>query len=184
MLPPCAISPLPRTTYDQFAAARPRRVKDGYVRAGTEIEESIGPWRQQDGRIWFGKIFYDGEGYTGVGGFGFFDLSERKLHLFAPPEIADWSVSAIDVGPDAVWMVLVSSGEYGGSSGGLLRYDHQSGLVRHFELLDLGVDLIRTGGKILIATHFGLAVVEGNKTKRFFVDRTTGGRLRVVPATR
>src|ERR1035437_214942 len=87
------------------AAARPRRVKDGYVRAGTEIEDSIGPW-QEDGQIWFGKTFYDGEGSTGVGGFGYFDMNERRLHMFAPPEIADRSVSAINVGPDAAWMAL------------------------------------------------------------------------------
>jgi hypothetical protein len=80
---------LPRTTYDQFAAARPQRVKDGYRREGTEIDESIGPWQRQDGRIWFGKAFYDGEGSTGVGGFGYFDEKEKKLQLFNPPEIAD-----------------------------------------------------------------------------------------------
>ena len=39
------IPPLPQTTYDQFAAARPRRVKDGYVRESTEIHDSVGPWQ-------------------------------------------------------------------------------------------------------------------------------------------
>src|SRR5262249_49824801 len=29
---PAGVPPVPRTTYDQFAAARPQRVKDGYVR--------------------------------------------------------------------------------------------------------------------------------------------------------
>jgi hypothetical protein len=182
--PPAAIPPLPRTTYDQFAAARPRRVKDGYVRAGTEIQDSIGPWQQEDGRIWFGKNFYDGEGSTGVGGFGYFDMNERRLHMFEPPEIADWSVSAIDVGSDAAWMALVQNGEYGGSSGGLLRYDRLSGALRRFEFPDIGVRLIRAGGTILAATDFGLAVVEGDRVKRYFIDRTTDGQLRVAGATR
>ena len=159
-------------------------MKDGYVRAGTEIEDSIGPWQQEDGRIWFGKTFYDGEGSTGVGGFGYFDMNERRLHMFAPPEIADWSVSAINVGPDAAWMALGQNGEYGGSSGGLLRYDRQSGALRRLGFPDIGVRLIRVGGKILAATDFGLAVVEGDVVKRYFIDRTTDGRLRVVPATR
>jgi hypothetical protein len=182
--PPAAIPALPRTTYDQFAAARPRRVKDGYVRAGTEIQDSIGPWQQEDGRIWFGKSFYDGEGSTGVGGFGYFDMSERRLHMFEPPEIADWSVSAIDVGPDAAWVALVRYGEYGGSSGGLLRYDRQTGAVRRFEIPDIGVRLIRADSKILAATDFGLAVVEADRVARYFIDRTTDGRLRVALATR
>jgi hypothetical protein len=181
---PSAIPPLPRTTYDQFAAARPLRVKNGYGRAGAEIHDSIGPWQQEDGRIWFGKSFYDGEGSTGVGGFGYFDMNERRLQMFAPPEIADWSVSAIDVGPDAAWMALVRNGEYGGASGGLLRYDRQSGTVRRFGFPDIGVRLIRVDGKILAATDFGLAVVEGDRVKRYFIDTTTGGRLQVAPATR
>jgi hypothetical protein len=182
--PPTAIPSLPRTTYDQFAAARPRRVKNGYVRAGTQIQDSIGPWQQEDGRIWFGKSFYDGEGSSGVGGFGYFDMNERRLQLFAPPEIADWSVSAIDVEPDAAWLALVRNGEYGGSSGGLLRYDRHSGTVSRFAFPDIGVRLIRVGKILLAATDFGLAVVQGDRVKRYFVDRTTDGGLRVAPATR
>jgi hypothetical protein len=182
--PPAAIPPLPRTTYDQFAAARPGSVKNGNLRANSEIHDSIGPWQQEDGRIWFGKSFYDGEGSTGVGGFGYFDRNERKLHMFQPPEIADWSVSAINVGPDAAWMALAHNGEYGGSSGGLLRYDRQSGELRRFELPDIGLRLIRVGEKILAATNFGLAVVESDRVTRYFIDRTTDGRLRVAPATR
>ena len=181
---PVAIPPLPRTTYEQFAAARPRRVKDGYVRETTEIQDSIGPWQQEGGRTWFGKSFYDGEGSTGVGGFGYLDWNDGKLHMFALPEIADWSVSAIAVGPDAVWMALVANGEYGVSSGGLLRYDRQSVTVRRFEFPDVAVQLIRSGGKTLAATDFGLAVVEGDRVRRYFIDRTTDGRLQVAPATR
>ncbi len=181
--PPKVMPPLPRTTYDQFAAARPRRVKDGYERAGTKIEDSIGPWHKADRQIWFGKTFYDSEGTTSVGGFGYFDMDERRLHLFAPPEILDWSVSAILVTPDAVWMALVGNGEYGGSSGGLMRYDRRSGALRRIGLPDIGGSLIGVGGNILAATDFGLAVVEGDGVKRFFIDRTTDGRLRVVPAT-
>lgn len=182
--PPPAMPPLPRTTYDQLASARPQRVKNMYARAGPEIQDSIGPWQQEDGRIWFGKTFYDGEGSTGVGGFGYFDKNERRFHMFTPPEITDWSVSAINVGPDAVWMALAQNGEYGGSSGGLLRYDRQSGAVRRFEFPDIAARLIRVGGKILAATSFGLAIVEQDRVKRYFIDRTTGGRLRVAPAIR
>jgi hypothetical protein len=36
----------------------------------------------------------------------------------------------------------------------------------------------------LAATDFGIAVVEGNGVKRYFVDRTADGRLLVAPATR
>ncbi len=181
---PATVPALPRTTYDQFAIARPNRVKNGYVRQGTELNESIGPWQREGGRIWFGKTFYDGEGSTGVGGFGYFDQQDRKLHLFEPPEIADWSVSALDVTQDAIWMGLVNNGEYGGSSGGLLRFDRQSNSVRRLSLPDIAIRLAHVDGKILAATDFGIAVVEGDRITRFFVDQTTDGRWRVVPATR
>ncbi len=179
---PAAAPALPRTTYDQFAAARPQRVKDGYKREGIELDESIGPWQREDGRIWFGKTFYDGEGSTGIGGFGYFDEKEKKLQLFSPPEIADWSVSAIDVTPDAVWMALVNNGEYGGSSGGLLRYDRRIGAALRLPLPDIALRLAHIKGKTLAATDFGFAVVDGEQITRFFVDQTTDGRWRVIPA--
>jgi hypothetical protein len=181
---PAAVPPLPRTRYDQFAAARPQRVKDGYRRESTELHESIGPWQREDGKIWFGKTFYDGEGSSGVGGFGCFDEKEKKLQLFSPPEIADWSVSALDVTPDAVWMALVNNGEYGGSSGGLLRYDRYAGAARWITLPDIALRLTHLSGKTLAATDFGFAVIEGEQITRFFVDQTTDGGWRVAHATR
>jgi len=159
-------------------------LKDGYGRESTELDESIGPWQQETGGIWFGKTFYDGEGSTGVGGFGYFDQKEKKLQLFDPPEIADWSVSALDVTPDAVWIALVNNGEYGGSSGGLLRYDRHTSAARRLALPDIALRLDHINGKILAATDFGFTVVEGDQITRFFVDQTTDGRWRVVPATR
>jgi hypothetical protein len=181
---PAVVPALPQTTYDHFAAMRPQQVKNGSVRAVAEIADAVGPWQREEGRIWFGKSFYDGEGSTGVGGFGYFDVNTHKLQMFEPPEIADWSVSAIYVEPDAAWMALVNNGEWGGSSGGLLRYDRQSGASRRFELPDIAVRLIRVGEKILAATDFGFAVVEGDQVTRYFIDHKTDGRLRVAAATR
>jgi hypothetical protein len=105
------------------------------------------------------------------------------LRLFDPPEIADWSVSALDVTPEAVWMALVNNGEYGGSSGGLLRYDRHTGAARRLPLPDIALRLAHSNGKTLAATDFGFAVVAGDRITRFFVDQTTDGRWRVVPAT-
>jgi len=175
--------PLPQSTYDEFAAARPK-VKEGYGRALARIEEQIGPWKLEDDKLWFGKSFYDGELWTGVGGFGYFSTTDRTYHLFTPPEIAGWSVSAIDLEAEAVWMALVASGEYGGASGGLLRFDRQTESLRRFELPDIAVQFIQAGGKLLAATDFGIAVIERDLVRRYFVDRTTDGRLRVVPAVR
>ncbi len=182
--PPVGVPALPRTTVDHLAAARPEYASSAAVAQAFEIDDSIGPWQREDGRIWFGKSFYDGEGSTGVGGFGYFNTKERRFHIFEPHEIADSSVSAIYVEPDAAWMALAKYGEYGGESGGLLRYDRQSGALRRIEFPDIAVRLIRVGGKLVAATNFGAAVVEGDGVKRYFVDRTNDGRLRMALATR
>jgi hypothetical protein len=174
--------PLRQTTYDEFAAARPERVKNGYVRAGTEVHDGIGPWKKDGERIWFGKSFYDGEGSTGVGGFGYLESATGKYKLLSPPEIADWSVSAMFVGPEAVWMGLVWNGETGNSSGGLLRFDRASETVARFAFPDVAFAIERAGDRVLVAGDSGIGIVEDGRVRRFFLDRMSDGRWRVVEA--
>jgi hypothetical protein len=173
---------LPLSTYKEFAEARTGRVKNGYT-PGVEFDDRIGPRTLEQGKLWFGKTFYDGEGITGIGGFGYFDTSDTKYHLFTPPEIVDWSVSAIHVEKDSVWLALVNHGEWGGSSGGLLVFDRQSNHVRKLEIPDIGVQFMRVGEHLLLAGNSGITVLHGDQISRYLVDRTTDGRLRVVPAS-
>jgi hypothetical protein len=176
--------PLRQSTFDDFAKARSLRVKDNYVRENTIIEEAIGPAQTEGDKLWFGKTFYDGEGNSGVGGLGYFDASDRQYHLFTPPELADCSVSAIRVEPDAVWLGIVQLGEYGGSPRGVLRYDRKTETVRRYALPDAVYGFSVSGNRMLVATSSGIAVIEGDQIKRYFVDRTTDGRLRVADAVR
>ena len=171
--------PLPRPTYETFAQSRRLRVSDGY-KSSVEFDDHIGPHALEGSNLWFGKSFYDGEGITGIGGFGYFDTAEKKYHLYAPPEIAEYSVSAIHVDADAIWMALIHNGEYGGSSGGLLRFDRKSSAIRKFELPDIGLQFLRTGEKILLATNSGIAVIFQEQVTRYFIDKTTDGRLRLA----
>lgn len=174
--------PLPQSTYDTFAAARPQRVKDGYVRGGTTIAEHIGPWQIEGGKLWFGKNFYDGEGHSGVGGFGYFDSAQRRFHMFSPPEVAPWSVTAIDVGPSDIWMALVYQAEWSGNSGGLLRFDRASETLQRIPLRDIGTKFLRIGDRILLATQFGVALIDNDNVTRYFIDQMSDGRLRVAMA--
>ena len=119
-----------------------------------------------------------------MGGFGYFDASDRQYHLFVPPEIADYSVSAILVEPDAVWMGIFQLGEYGGSPAGVLRYDRKTQAIRKYELPDAVYGLTVSGDRTLAPTSSGIAVIDGDKVSRYFVDRTTDGRLRIAEATR
>jgi hypothetical protein len=175
--------PLPQSTYEDLARARPELLK-AYVRGGPTIEESIGPVQPEGDKLWFGKTFYDSEGYSGVGGFGYFDATNRQYYLFALPEVADFSISSIRVEPDAVWLGLCTRGEYGDGPGGILRYDRETHAVRKYELPDVALDLVVSGDRVLAATSSGIAEIRGDQTTRYFADRTTDGRLRVVRATR
>ncbi|MCC6537571.1 MAG: hypothetical protein IT162_08485 [Bryobacterales bacterium] len=181
---PAGLPPLPQSGYDDFARRRAERVKDGYERGSTMLEEVVGPHVEAEGVLWFGKAFYDGEGHTGVGGLGYYDRAARRYTLFAPEELAPWSVSAIAVTPEAVWLGLVHNGEWGPSGGGLLRYDRASGTARRFASPDIPRWITVEGGRVMAATDFGLTFIEGERQRRFFVDETSDGRLRVAEAIR
>lgn len=81
-----------------------------------------------------------------------------------------------------MWLALVMNGEWGGSSGGLLRFDRRTETVRKFDLPDIASKCLRLGDGLLLVTNFGLAVVEGDRLERYFVDQTSARRLRVAPA--
>jgi hypothetical protein len=176
--------PLPQSTYDGFAKVRPGRVADGYVRENVTIDETIGPVQLEGDKLWFGKTFSDEEGDSGVGGFGYFDAKDRQYHLFIPPEVADFAISAILVEPDTVWMSILHYGEYGGCPAGVLRYDRKTHTVHKYDLPDFVSGLVASGNRVLAATSSGVAVVDGDEATRYFVDRTTDGRLRIAQATR
>lgn len=174
---------LPKSSYDEFAAVRPLHVKNGHPREHTRISESIGPWQLIEGTAWFAKCFYDGEGDTGVGGFGYFDTTARRFRIYAPPEIVDWSAPAILVEQDSVWLGLEHRGEYESIGGGLLRFDRATETVQIHKLRDVISGIARLGDRLVMATDFGLAVLEGQRIRRYFVDRSSAGEPIIVEAS-
>ena len=175
---------LPQSTYAQFAKARPRRVRNGYREEHTTIEERIGPHHAVGDRLWFGKTFYDGEGFTGVGGLGNFDMRERKFTLFTAPELADFSASTILVESEAIWLGLVLAGEYGDTSGGLLRWDRASQRATRYELKLVIHTITRHGARIYVGTEDGLAVFDGSGFSFYLVDETAAGDYQLVRLSR
>jgi hypothetical protein len=96
--------------------------------------------------------------------------------------MSDWSVTAMLVEPEAVWLALAHRGEWGDSAGGLLRFDRTTEKVTKLPLSNIVSGIIRTDGNLLLATDFGAVIVDGSNVRRFFVDQTTDGRLRVSEA--
>ena len=172
---------LPQSDEQTWRAARPDDVGGRAQFDPNDISEKIGPHQTEAGRLWFGKTFYNGEGATGVGGFGYFDFATRQYRLYSPPQVQRWSVSAILVEPEAIWLGLYRRGEYGDTAGGLLRWDRRREQARHFDAASIVTSIARRGEALYMGAHDGLLVLRDDKLSSFFIDRTAGGSYRVVP---
>ena len=145
-----------------------------------DINEEIGPHQLEGGRLWFGKTFYNGEGSTGVGGFGYFDAATRSYRLYSPPEIHRWSVSSILVEPDFIWLALYHRGEYGNNSGGLLRWDRKTEQVRLFSVNTVINKIVRHDNALYMGAADGIVVLRDDQIQSYFVDLDTDGRYQIV----
>jgi hypothetical protein len=172
--------PLPVPDYATFARLRPRRVADGYTRDGTHLEAEIGPFEVVGRRVWFGTRFYDGEGTTGVGALGSFDLDRRTWQLFRPRAILDWSASAILVENTVVWVGLVEHTEGRGAAGGLLRWDSRTHAQRTYAIPAAISAVRRVGPRLYVSTEDGLYVLDGERLVHARFRHERGGALSVV----
>ncbi|MEO2004023.1 MAG: hypothetical protein ABGY41_07970, partial [Candidatus Poribacteria bacterium] len=166
---------LPAVTPEELLRYRPAMT--GYTQAA--IEQHLGPvrvvWRGDDlpmrpcgDHVWFGIRFYEGEGVTGLGGFGYFDLAARQYTVFRPQAVADWSVSALS-GRNVMWMGLVRHPEGAEQSGGLLRYDAKTAKTKIYPVTAVITGLHRIPAGIFALTHYGVD----------FVPQTGGTHLHV-----
>jgi len=172
--------PLPQSTYDHFARARPDRVRDGYTREGTEIDERVGAHQPVGDRIWFGKAFYDGEGTTGVGDIGYFDVRTRRFTMMSVPELAAWSVSALLVETDAVWAGAVTFPEGAERSGGLIRYELSTRTVTRYNIPDIPITMFRKDNTLCIGTSNGLYFLRDGRLTRWRFEPNLEGKIEPV----
>jgi len=119
---------------------------------------------------------------TGVGGFGYFDPATKATVLYSPKEIREWSVTGMLVEPDAVWLGIAQRGEWGDHGGGILRFDRLTQQATRLPLRKIVHKIVRSGDALVLDTEFGAAIFDGSNIRRFFVDETTDGRLRVAEA--
>ena len=172
---------MPASSYAEFARARPERVSDGYDSASTQIEEKIGPFQVVGDSIWFGKTFYDGEGTTGVGGVGYFTTSRSEYTFLKIREVVRWSVSAIMVEDQSVWIGLVEHPEGPDYSGGLLRYDLKSGTTEKYPIDEVVLRIKRWNDRVYLATSRGLSIMEGGRLNdRYAVEPDIDGKFQLV----
>ena len=168
---------LPKSTPEGFATARPEWVQRHRRRPDVASfeHEVIGPYQIVGDRFWFGKTFYDGEGSTGVGGFGYFDPEDKKYVVFSPSEIAPWSASALWVEDAVVWVGRVRHPEGAPFPGGILRYERASGEVKEFDVGEVISQIKRWQGKIYLATDNGLYILQDSRLTRYVFEPALNG---------
>jgi len=171
---------LPQTDLATWQRARPDETRNYLHPDQAEMNEQVGPHQVEGGRLWFGKTFYNGEGATGLGGFGYFDTATATYHLMAPPEIYAWSVSAILVEPDCVWLALYHRGEYGDTAGGLLRWDRNAATLQSFPVKSIITAMAWQGDTLYLGATDGIVTLEAGRILSYFVDRNADGSHRMV----
>lgn len=131
-------------------------------------------------RLWFGKFFYDAEGYSGVGGFGYFDTEQRRYVLFSPPEIRNYSVSALCVTGNVLWMATHQSSEYVGYPGSLLQFEIAEKRIRSYPFESLVQQMISYKDVLYFACQEGIAVFKNRRFYRYLIDKTLDGNYQVA----
>ena len=164
--------PLPQSTAAKYIRLRPEdlRIKP-FTPDRYERQEVIGPSQIDDDKIWFGNRYYDGEGMSGVGAFGYFDTASRSYTLYSPLEIARYEVSAMLVQPDKVWLALDSFIEdISTAPGGLIRWDRATQQVHRYALEFVVTRISSEGGSLFLKTDAGHALLREGKLQRFLND--------------
>ncbi len=150
--------PLPQPSYRLFSQWRPRRVDDGYTEGSVSLESNIGPWQLVNGQLWFGLYFYDGEGTSGVGGIGTFDLATKKYQISYMKEIAADSSVAMLVEPDTVWLGLGMEPEGVEFGTGIAKISRANGTVVRYKAPGIVNTFVRSGNKVFVGTADGVMV--------------------------
>lgn len=172
--------PLPQPSFELFAERRPERVKQGYTKEYTRLENHVGPWQRAGKKILFGLQFYDGEGANGLGGYGQFDIETKKYELNYLPEIAEWSVSSLYVDDDLLWLGLSRQTEGFHPGNGLVAYNRKSGQIASYPTPGI-VNVIRKWrDRIHVGTTQGIVIIGPDKVSTFTLDVDNNGRNYLV----
>ncbi|MGA2879581.1 MAG: hypothetical protein ABSG13_11575 [Bryobacteraceae bacterium] len=166
--------PLPQSTAEQYTQLRPEDLRINPFTATADHydrQEVIGPYQIEDGRIWFGNSYYDGEGMRGVGAFGYFDTATRSYTLFSPPDVARYEISAILVQPDWVWVGLDRFGEdIATSPGGLVRWNRRTHQIHKYPLEFVADSIRMEGDSLRLGTRDGYALFRDGEVHRFLTN--------------
>jgi hypothetical protein len=167
--------PLPQSTAADYRRLRTEDLRiNPFQGNDQDRKEVIGPHQVEDGRLWFGNSYYDGEGDWGVGAFGYFDTTTRTYTIYRPRELARYEASAILVEPETVWVALDRFGEGDIVPGGLVEWDRTTHAIRKYALEFVIESIRREGDALRLKNRYGgYALLRGGEVQRF----SRSGRL-------
>jgi hypothetical protein len=170
------VYPIENFDYEFFKEKR----KDALAGASSGFvftpENTIGGWQIAGTKIVFGTNFYDGEGTSGVGAIGYFDLTKRTYRFEFPNELTTWSTSAILVEDDCIWVGAKRQPEEQDYSRGLLRYDKKDGASQWYRVPPIILSIKRAGKNLLLGTEDGLYVLTDSGMIRANYTVTVDGK--------
>ena len=150
--------PAPVPSRDLYKRLRPetRTVSSAGDSFPGSIENEIGPIAFDGERLWFANTFYDGEGTSGLGAIGSFDVASRKYEMRYLPEIARWSASALLLDKGKLWIGLMGRPEGTPYGSGVLRFDTKTGATRTFPIKDYVLSIDRSSDLLYFGTSHGV----------------------------
>lgn len=151
------------------------------------IDEKPSACVAHDKYIWFGINFYKGEGYSGTGGFGRYQLETKKLELHRPPELEDIPIHKVVHDGNHIWAATTRNYECNGHPPalGLIRYDwNKKSLFSYIDKKDgpcgfVIHDLLWRKGFLWVATDIGLSRWDSKNDKwiHYFPDTDNPKRV-------
>jgi len=143
----------------------------GYVGFANEI----GPYLIEQNKVVFGLSFYDGEGSTGIGGIGFYDLIKKTYNIKYIKEIGDKSIGKMFFYKNELWCALYQRGEGADNYSGVMRYNIDSKEYQVYDILGEVNAIVPWKDYIFINTSKGFYQInDGLITRGVFKTSSNG----------
>lgn len=167
--------PLPQPTLAEFKRLRSGRGNFDWTPHPLEVD--IGGYQLQGNLLWLATRFYDGEGASGIGALGWFDLTTRRYELpFDNYELADWSVNALSQYGGSIWLGLYSASEGWYHSGGLYRYELKSGEGTRYRFRPIVNAMYESPQGLWLATNEGVYLLANERLSYFGLSQDEQGK--------
>ncbi len=153
-----------------------------------DIEQKIGACVQHGDYVYFGIEFYQGEGTSGIGGIGRYNLKTKEMDIRRPKVLTHTSVNHILHDGKDLWFGTVGHYECIGTppTKGLIRYEWDSQKVRRIYRGPCGFvvhGLMADDKALWVATDFGISRLARGRAgwgrwHHFVPDLTTESGMR------